>query len=129
MIVADTSALIAIVTNEFERPTFETAIAADGDVLVSTATAVEFLIVAFGRGDEVYQNAMRLLELPVITLEPLDDGMFRAAARAHQTYGRGHHPARLNFGDTFSYALASVRGLPLLFKGDDFSQTDVLVAV
>ena len=128
MIVADTSALIAIVTNEFERPAFETAIAADGDVLVSTATAVEFLIVAFGRGDEVYQNAMRLLELPVITLEPLDDGMFRAAARAHQTYGRGHHPARLNFG-TFSYALASVRGLPLLFKGDDFSQTDVLVAV
>jgi ribonuclease VapC len=128
MMVVDTSALIAIVTDEPEREAFESALAVDGDALVSTATAVEFLIVAFGRGHTVYRNALRVLDLPVITLISLDEEQMYAAVRAHQTYGRGRHPAGLNFGDTFAYALAATRGLPLLYKGADFSRTDVTPA-
>ena len=60
MMVADTSAFIAIVTNEPEREAFESVMAQDGDVLMSTASAVEFLIVAYARGDAVYQNALRI---------------------------------------------------------------------
>ena len=129
MMVADTSALVAIVTNEPERSAFYDAMINDGEVLVSTANAVEFLIVAFGRGNAVYQNATNLLKQPFITLVPPGDAEIWAAASAHQTYGRGHHPAQLNFGDTFAYALASTRGLPLLFKGDDFARTDIAAAV
>ena len=99
MMVADTSAFIAIVTNEPEREAFESVMAQDGDVLMSTASAVEFLIVAYARGDAVYQNALRILDQPLVTLIPLDEEQMHAAALAHQTYGRGHHSARLNFGD------------------------------
>ena len=129
MMVADTSAFIAIVTNEPEREAFESVMAQDGDVLMSTASAVEFLIVAYARGDAVYQNALRILDQPLVTLIPLDEEQMHAAALAYQTYGRGHHSARLNFGDTFPYALATTRRLPLLYKGDDFSQTDLTPAV
>ncbi len=129
MMVADTSAFIAIVTNEPEREAFESVMAQDGDVLMSTASAVEFLIVAYARGDAVYQNALRILDQPLVTLIPLDEEQMHAAALAYQTYGRGRHSALLNFGDTFPYALAKTRGLPLLYKGDDFSQTDLTPAV
>ena len=92
-------------------------------------SAVEFLIVAYARGDAVYQNALRILDQPLVTLIPLDEEQMHAAALAHQTYGRGHHSARLNLGDTFPYALAKTRRLPLLYKGADFSQTDLTPAV
>ena len=129
MMVADTSAFIAIVTNEPEREAFESVLAQDGDVLMSTASAVEFLIVAYARGDAVYQNALRILDQPLVTLIPLDEEQMHAAALTYQTYGRGYHPAGLNCGDTFPYALAKMRGTPLLYKGDDFSQTDLTPAV
>ena len=129
MMVADTSAFIAIVTNEPEREAFESVLAQDGDVLMSTASAVEFLIVAYARGDAVYQNALRILDQPLVTLIPLDEEQMHAAALTYQTYGRGNHPAGLNCGDTFPYALAKMRGTPLLYKGDDFSQTDLTPAV
>ena len=87
------------------------------------------LIVAFGRGNAVYQNATNLLEQPFITPVPPEDAELWVAASAHQTYGRGRHPAGLNFGDTFAYALASTRSLPLLFKGEDFARTDIAAAV
>ena len=77
----------------------------------------------------MYQNALRILDQPLVTLIPLDEEQMHAAALAYQTYGRGHHSARLNFGDTFPYALAKTRRLPLLYKGDDFSQTDLTPAV
>ena len=129
MMVADTSAFIAIVTNEPEREAFESAIAQDGNVLMSTASAVEFLIVAYARGDAVYQNALRILDQPLVTLIPLGEEQMHAAALTYQTYGCVNHPAGLNCGDTFPYALATTGGPPLLYKGDDFSQTDVTPAV
>ena len=65
-----------------------------------------------------------------MTIEPVDEEQVRLARAAYRAYGRGSgHPARLNFGDCFSYALAKVRDEPLLFKGDDFSRTDLISAL
>ena len=127
--VADTSALIAILTNEPERPLFADLIQRHRPVLVSTATAVELLIVALGKGETVYQDAIAMLDDSAIAIVQLDREQIQAAGEANRQYGKGRHPAALNFGDTFAYALASVRNLPLLFKGNDFARTDVTPAV
>ena len=129
MMVADTSALMAILMNEQEHQDFLDVMLNDGEVLVSTATAVELMIVAMGKGDAFYQSAVQFLERPFIRLTPLDETQLWAAVRAYQGFGKGRHPASLNFGDTFSYALATTRQLPLLFKGDDFVQTGIRSAV
>lgn len=129
MITADTSAIIAVFTGESERQRFSDMMAEDGQVLVSTATAVEVLIVAAGKGDHIYQHAVRFLQEPFIILVPLEREQMWVAGEAHHRYGKGRHPAALNFGDTFAYALASVRNLPLLFKGNDFARTDLTPAV
>ena len=129
MMVADTSALMAVLMDEPEGPLFHSAMARDGTVLVSAATAVELMIVAMGKGDTVYQSAVQLLGKFFIRLTPLDEPQMRAAVKAYQRFGKGRHPASLNFGDTFAYALATTRRLPLLFKGDDFAQTDIVLAV
>ena len=125
---ADTSAIIAILNNEPESAAFLNAMLNDGQVLVSTATAVELLTVAMGRGDAVYQSAVEFLSRPFIRLVPPDEDQLWAAADACRRYGKGRHPARLNFGDTFAYALASTRRVPLLFKGGDFMLTDLTPA-
>jgi len=125
---ADTSAIIAILNDEPERAAFLNAMLNDGQVLVSTATAVELLTVAMGRGDVVYQSAVEFLSRPFIRLVPPDEAQLWAAADACRRYGKGRHPARLNFGDTFAYALASTRRVPLLFKGNDFALTDLTPA-
>ena len=129
MIAADTSAIIAILNNERESTAFLNAMLKDGQVLVSTATAVELLTVAMGKSDVVYQSAVEFLASPFIRLVPLDEAQLWAAADACRRYGKGRHPARLNYGDTFAYALASTRRVPLLFKGDDFARTDLTPAV
>ena len=126
---ADTSALIAVLTEESDAETFSEAIEQDGNVLVSAATAVEFLIVALGKGEDVHRRAIAMLQSSDIEVVPLDDEQMWAAGEANRRYGKGRHPAALNFGDTFAYALASVRNLPLLFKGNDFARTDVTPAV
>ena len=127
--VADTSALIAVLMRESDAQTFADALSRNRPVLVSTATAVEFLIVALGKGEDAYRGAIAMLEGNDIELVPLDDEQVLAAGEANRRYGRGRHLAALNFGDTFAYALASVRNLPLLFKGNDFARTDVTAAV
>ena len=129
MMVADTSALMAILMNEQEHQDFLNAILNDGVVLVSTATAAELMIVALGKGDTCYQAASQFLKRPFIRLTPLDETQMSAAVKAYQRFGKGRHPASLNFGDTFAYALATTRRLPLLFKGDDFVQTDIVPVV
>ena len=97
--------------------------------LVSAATAVEFLIVASGKGDGAYQAAIDMLGGQEIVIVPVDHEQALIAGEAHRRYGRGRPPVALNLGDTFAYALASIRDLPLLFKGNDFAQTDVTPAV
>lgn len=129
MIAADTSALIAILMRESEARTFSDAMRRGQPVLVSAATAVEFLIVALGKGADAYRGAITMLAQPEIEIVPLDYDQALAAGEANRRYGKGRHPAALNFGDTFAYALASVRNLPLLFKGNDFARTDITPAV
>ena len=127
--VADTSALVAVLMREAEARIFAETIRRNSPTLVSAASAVEFLIVALGKGSDLYQAAIAMLADPDIEIVPLDYEQALVAGEARRRYGRGRHPAALNFGDTFAYALASVRGLPLLFKGNDFTHTDVMPAV
>ena len=129
MMIADTSALMAVLMDEPEGASLHNAMVRDGTVLVSTGTAVELMIVALGKDDAVYQSAVQLLGKSFIRLTPLDETQMRAAVKAYQRFGKGRHPASLNFGDTFAYALATTRRLPLLFKGDDFVQTDIVPVV
>lgn len=97
----------------------------DAPVQITTATTVEFLIVALSKGVSLYRDAIIMLEDPDIQIVQLDRTLILAAGEANRRYGKGRHPAALNFGDTFAYALASVRNLPLLFKGNDFAWTDL----
>ncbi len=127
--VADTSALIAILTGESDAQTFASALESNPPILIATGTAVELLIVAIGKGESIYRDAIALLDDDAIEIVEFDENLILAAGEAHMRYGKGRHPAGLNFGDTFAYALASVRNLPLLFKGNDFARTDVTPAV
>ena len=129
MIAGDTSALIAVLTEEPDAQMFWDVMERDGPVQITTATAVEFLIVALSKGASLYRDAIIMLEGPDIQIVQLDRTLILAAGEANRHYGKGRHPAALNFGDTFAYALASVRNLPLLFKGNDFARTDLSPAV
>jgi ribonuclease VapC len=127
MIVADTSAIVAIALAEPEREVFVRAIREADKTLVSTVSAVEARMVVHGRrGQRAVVLLDDLLRLPAFEMVPPGTAEMDAAYAAFVAFGRGSgHPAGLNFGDLFSYALAKVHGLPLLYKGNDFSQTDV----
>ena len=113
MIVSDTSSLMALVMDEQEAPEIRGAIAEAGQILISAATLVEFYVAAMGKGDGVYARAQEMLaELPIVIV-PFDAEQAEIARLAYEQYGKGRrHPAQLNFGDTFSYALAKAQGLP-----------------
>ncbi len=124
--VIDTSALLAILQNEPERRAFNEAIEAADTRAVSVATFVEASIVIEARyGAEGVRDLDLFIERAGIELIEVSVAEGRAARRAYSRYGKGHHAADLNFGDCFAYALATERGEPLLFKGTDFSKTDV----
>jgi ribonuclease VapC len=127
--VIDTSAIIAILFDEPERETFNLKIAAASHRLISAPTLVECSLVV----ESCKQSLGRAeLELFVYTAElivvPFDQAQAELATVAWRSYGKGRHPARLNLGDCFAYALAKARNQPLLFKGDDFSKTDIAAA-
>lgn len=125
--VIDTSVLMAILLNEPERRAFNEAIEAADTRAVSVATFVEASIVIEARyGAEGVRDLDLFIERAGIELVEVSVAEGRAARRAYARYGKGHHVAGLNFGDCFAYALATERGEPLLFKGTDFSKTDVL---
>ena len=124
MIVVDTSAIVAILLAEDDEATFRAQIEAAGGALVSAVSAVELVAVA-SRDEALFAAARSFLNEPYVAVEPVDAAQAAIASDAYRRFGRGRHPAGLNLGDVFSYALARARGLPLLFKGDDFSRTDV----
>ena len=128
MIVVDTSALVAIAFGELERDAYVSAIEGTDKALISTVSVVEARMVVHGRrGERAVVLLDGLLKLPVFELVPPGPLEMDAAYAAFVVFGKGSgHPAGLNFGDVFSYALAKVRGLPLLYKGGDFSQTDLV---
>jgi ribonuclease VapC len=126
VIAVDTSALMAILQRE---PGFEVCmdvLEAETEVLISAGTLAEALIVAGRR--VVAQPMNALIDGLGFTIAPVTAAIARRVAEAYGRWGKGVHPAGLNLGDCFAYALASEQGCPLLFVGDDFSKTDLVRA-
>jgi ribonuclease VapC len=129
-VIADTSAIIAILMSEEEADEFTERIVASGDCLLSAVSLVEASIIAESKGgDGSVRQLDALLRKVGISVEVVTEEQALAARQAYSDYGKGRHPAGLNLGDCFSYALAKVSGEPLLFKGNDFRKTDVTAAV
>ena len=124
--VIDPSALIAILSDEPERKAFTEAIERADTRLLSAAGFVEVSIVIDNRyGYDGRRDLDLLIAESGIEIVEVDEDQARFARDAFRQYGKRHSAAGLNFGDCFSYALAKITGLPLLFKGKDFSQTDI----
>lgn len=125
--IVDSSALVAIIEEEPEALDFSAALAEADRRRVSAATYVETAMVLDGRGSpSVSRRLDVLLETADIAIAPFTERQARLARAAFRDYGRrSGHPARLNLGDCFSYALAVDSGEPLLYQGDDFTHTDV----
>lgn len=126
MIVVDTSALIAVAANEPEAAACEAALIAN-DLLLSAATLAETLIVAWRK--KVEDSVQVLLDSLGLEVIEVSEGLAVMAAEAYGRWGKGFHPARLNYGDCFSYALAELYECPLLYIGEDFARTDIRSAL
>jgi ribonuclease VapC len=127
VIVVDTSALMAILLNEPASDDISRILAFDDRVMISSVTLAEALIVAQARGLSDDLEAL-IKGLGVEIVDVTAEGA-RHAARAYSIWGKGRHPASLNFGDCFSYACAKELGAPLLFTGRDFAATDIVPAI
>ena len=124
--VIDTSAVAAILFDESDAAALEGKIADDPVRFISAATFLEAAIVIEARlGDAGGREFDLWLHRAEIEILAVDAEQADLARRAWRRFGRGRHPAGLNYGDCFSYALAAARDEPLLFKGDDFIKTDV----
>jgi ribonuclease VapC len=127
--VIDTSALVAIFFAEPERQKFLAAITAAGSRLVSAGIVLETGIVLEARQGEAAGREFDLFVVRAkLQIVPFDAEQTDVARSAWRKFGKGRHPAGLNFGDCFSYALARISGEPLLAKGTDFASTDVAIA-
>ena len=128
--VVDTSAVMAILLEEPEQEAFLAAIGADSTRLISAATMLELSIVAgSSRREAGVQDVELFLYKANVKQVEFGGGQVMHAIKAFQRYGKGRHPAKLNLGDCFSYALAKISGEPLLYKGNDFAKTDIPPAV
>jgi ribonuclease VapC len=123
MIAVDTSALMAIVLNEPEADACAVALEAEEKLVISAGTVAEVLIVAARRN--VGEEMERLIEGLGFEIVSITPASARRIARAYERWGKGVHPAGLNFGDCFAYEVAKEHGCPLLFVGKDFALTDV----
>lgn len=124
--VIDTSAIVAMLTDEPDAARFEAAVEADHVRLMSTASYLETAIVVETRYGEAGGRELDLwLHRAAVDLVAVHADQADVARAAYRKYGRGRHRAGLNFGDCFSYGLARISGQPLLFKGDDFRHTDI----
>jgi ribonuclease VapC len=127
--VIDASALAAIFFGEPERQRFVDAIITDGSRLVSAATMLETGIVLEGRQGEAAGREFDLFAVRAgLQVVPFDAEQAELARSAWRKYGKGRHPAGLNFGDCFSYALAKSTGELLLAKGPEFAKTDLVIS-
>ena len=127
--IVDSSAVLAVLYREPDAERYERAIAESPNCRMSVANMLEASIVLEGRGGVAAGHELDVfLESAAIELAPVTVEHAEAARRAWRRFGKGNHPAALNYGDCFAYALANVAGEPLLFKGEDFSQTDIEAA-
>lgn len=127
--ILDTSAVISVLREEDGADRVAAAMDSAEALAIGAPTAMETGMVAIGRlGEAGGAGVSRFLEDWAVEVLPFDARHWRIAIAAFGRYGKGRHPARLNYGDCMTYATAKVAGAPLLFVGDDFAQTDVLVA-
>ena len=127
--IVDTSALLAVLFGEPDAEHYEQAIAEASRCRMSVASFLEAAIVLESRAGAAAGHELDLfLERAPIELVPITSDHAQAARRAWRRFGKGNHPAGLNFGDCFAYALAEATREPLLFKGRDFTLTDVEAA-
>ena len=128
--IVDTSALVAIINSEPEAVHFLAVLIREPKVRLSAVTYFEFgMVVDNWRDEATSLKVDRLLSGIEAEIVDVDAQTARAARAAYRRFGKKNHPAKLNFGDCFAYALAKQTGEPLLFKGDDFAQTDIISAV
>lgn len=128
--ILDTSAIMAILIDEPERQRFEAAIAQARALALSAATLVELTTVSGRkRGPDFWPVLDEYLRGAEVQIIPFTAEHAALAREGWRRYGKGRHPAALNLGDCFSYALAKARNEPLLFKGREFSETDVKAAI
>jgi len=127
VIVVDTSALMAILRKEIKGEACEAALRVDEPILMSAGTLTGCLIVA--RRKRTLPGMVVLLDQLELEIIDVTAEVARAASEAYARWGKGFHPAALNYGDCFSYVTAAGRDCPLLFVGDDFAQTDIRSAL
>ena len=127
MIAVDTSALMAIVLDEEQAAAYIAAIGAEDDLVISAGTVAEALIVSARRNvQEEIASLIDGLGFEIVSVTP---AAARRIAQAYANWGKGIHPAGLNFGDCFAYDVAKQHDCPLLFVGDDFAKTDIERAI
>jgi ribonuclease VapC len=125
-VIVDTSALLAVLFGEKDAENYARAISEADVCRISAATFVEVSVVVESQtGDAGSRQWDSFLRTAGISIEPVTEEHAYAARQAWSDFGKGRHPAGLNFGDCFSYALAKVSGEPLLFKGQDFRRTGI----
>ena len=129
MIAVDSSAIVAVVLGEAEASTYELALLADEPVVAVPALLESFMVLTGRMGSDPSADIDLVLTGFEVKIVAFDTRMLAHAQRAFLTYGKGRHPARLNFGDCMSYGLAKALDIPLLFKGEDFAMTDIARAV
>jgi ribonuclease VapC len=130
--IVDTSALIAILKSEEDYHVYKNALVNNSGILMSAASYLECAIINDASKRHGAQSDLLddLINTSGITIAPVTEAQARIARVAYQKYGRGsRHKAQLNFSDCFAYALAKDTGNALLFKGDNFDQTDIAVAL
>jgi ribonuclease VapC len=127
MIAVDTSALMAVLLDEPEADACIAALAAGGELVISAGTVAEALIVANNRN--VGEEMNRLLDELGFEIASVTAASAKRIAGIYEVWGKGLHPASLNFGDCFAYEVAKERAAPLLYVGDDFSKTDLKSAL
>lgn len=132
MIVVDTLAIVAIASNEAEAASFVARIQAEGQAYISAANYVEASIVIEARkpakGRATFDSAIGLLLGAGLHIVRVDAARADLVRDSYRFYGKGRHPAGLNYGDCFAHALATELGAPLLYKGNDFDRTGVVPA-
>ena len=128
--IVDSSALLAILNREPDASHYEEAILTAASCSMSVANVLEASIVVESRGGlRAGQELNAFLDVAGIQAAPVTTEHLEAARKAWRRFGKGRHPAALNFGDCFSYALARVTNEPLLYKGNDFAHTDISAAI
>lgn len=129
--IIDTSALIAILRDEPEAPRYARAIEEAALRRISAGTFLETAVFSHMSGDPIASRKLdELLDVAEIVIEPVTAEQARLGREAYRDFGKGSgHPAQLNFGDCFAYALAAITDEPLLFKGADFGHTDARPAL